>query len=683
MGSCCSASGTADGAAPPAASHASPSKPIVDPTPVAPPPKPAELSSPVLPPLPMSIAEERCHGAAEVPHEAKLGVAAPPPAASSAAIAGPPAAQSDRKTVSSPPSRPLPTPREVAAVEEHTNSDEDVFSAPEAEPEPVPTPAKTSVTTAAAQPHGALDLPQKSEAGVAAPAAPTDVTPERHAAATPSPRGDDDRTRGPSTAHVEEVPPTPKDKGSGVLPADDPRVLQRAPPPPPPLPAPVTPQDGAAGADEVDEADEVEHAANAVEAAAAEEDAEEDEHEDPDVNPLADIIRRQQEDKQRYPTALSTDAAEDAPLEISMGEDGSPLAPVAQTPVKEDLQRSQSPPPALAAGAGHHNNKRSDDDDDDDAAAAPGIAAATIVRPEQLDGPTSGVVYKILRHNEWLAFKETGELLGTPSDEIDGYINLATAEQAPAVAEAYHADDIQLMLLACSIEALLQAAAPDGWSEARLLAGPPLRWEASQGAELSPRLYRPLRLATDVLWRKECANAAAVADNIGAAVVLSDSGSDEEDADRGHGHLASAAGPPHVVEQPITFTDTSDIERELGAGGEREADAGDDDTLSLDRDRVYTMKNADIENKPQPIVTSALPSVALVARGHNPSEPVVVTEQHATPAMEAAESPDVAGAEVPRRMPPPLPSPDDVDGVDAASPPTRSAPQTIMSPPSA
>ncbi|WP_292285835.1 DUF952 domain-containing protein [Marivita sp.] len=94
-----------------------------------------------------------------------------------------------------------------------------------------------------------------------------------------------------------------------------------------------------------------------------------------------------------------------------------------------------------------------------------------------------GMIYKILRSDEWAALQAEGEIAGAPIDVADGYVHFSTAEQTRETAEKHFAGADGLMLLA--------------FDEATITGD--LRWEPSRGGALFPHLYGPLRLA-DMVW---------------------------------------------------------------------------------------------------------------------------------------------------------------------------------------
>lgn len=86
------------------------------------------------------------------------------------------------------------------------------------------------------------------------------------------------------------------------------------------------------------------------------------------------------------------------------------------------------------------------------------------------------LIYKILRDDEWAAFRAAGVTDGAPVDLADGFIHFSTADQVAETAAKHFAGESGLMLLAVEADGL------DG-----------LRWEVSRGGAKFPHLYRPLR----------------------------------------------------------------------------------------------------------------------------------------------------------------------------------------------
>ena len=97
----------------------------------------------------------------------------------------------------------------------------------------------------------------------------------------------------------------------------------------------------------------------------------------------------------------------------------------------------------------------------------------------------AGMIYKILRSDEWAKLQAVGETAGAPIDIEDGFVHFSTSEQVRDTATRHFAGAEGLMLLA--------------YDEAAMAGD--LRWEPSRGGALFPHLYGPLRLA-DVVWAK-------------------------------------------------------------------------------------------------------------------------------------------------------------------------------------
>ncbi len=85
-------------------------------------------------------------------------------------------------------------------------------------------------------------------------------------------------------------------------------------------------------------------------------------------------------------------------------------------------------------------------------------------------------IYRILPRRAWEAALAAGCYDGSALDRADGFIHFSTADQAPETARLHFRGQGDLMVLA--VEAGRAGAA--------------LRWEASRGGDLFPRLYGPL-----------------------------------------------------------------------------------------------------------------------------------------------------------------------------------------------
>ncbi|GET92142.1 hypothetical protein, unknown function [Leishmania tarentolae] len=588
-------------------------------------------------------------------------------------VVGPPAAQTDRKILTSSPSQPFPTLR----VEKENESRGDLGADSCIKLKPLPaakdvtgTPAEIQIITPAQQRSGdeAAEQLTGSPATVAFPS--SDVTPERAMAPMLSQSEDRARTRCPSTAQVDEVPPTPKDESGKTLPADDVRVLQRAPPPPPPM---ATSTEVATckeanlhskkrGVDEAHESyDEATHNVEQKDSVAEANEGKEK----PESSLLADIIHSQQEIQQRHSTVVSTDAAKDAPVEIGLGgKDESPSAVAVETHVKEDPQSSSPLSPGIV------NEVRVTAYDIDEVNALPDMPIVTTVAPEQEDGSRSSSVYKIPDHHTSSPLNKTGALHSISSDEVDECIYVIAPGQQRQEAEEIDAHGTQLSPRGCPTQELSQAE-PIISSKVSLLEGSPRHQEASHGAGVSSRVCRPLHLATDILQHKERASASDISDKVAVTAAFSESGSEVDEQGVAHG-LGDDS------EKPIVFTATSEVELEIEAMEENNDDEG---TLSMDKDCVYTMGNTDVVENLQPM-RSVMSSAALEEPMEAAGEHTDSAEPHTPLAMQAAGKPAGTATEAPRRMPPPPPH-KHRDGACNAQLSSRSVPPSIMSPPPA
>tara|TARA_B100001248_G_scaffold262722_1_gene261582 strand:- start:20097 stop:20414 length:318 start_codon:yes stop_codon:yes gene_type:complete len=84
-------------------------------------------------------------------------------------------------------------------------------------------------------------------------------------------------------------------------------------------------------------------------------------------------------------------------------------------------------------------------------------------------------IYKVLRQNEWLKLKNSGEFQGSPDDLKDGYIHLSTKEQVEHVVEKYFKDEPVIYVAEFS---------PDSFDPSDL------KWELSPSSKkVYPHLY--------------------------------------------------------------------------------------------------------------------------------------------------------------------------------------------------
>ena len=96
------------------------------------------------------------------------------------------------------------------------------------------------------------------------------------------------------------------------------------------------------------------------------------------------------------------------------------------------------------------------------------------------------LIYKILRADEWDAFKAAGKTRGAPIDLADGFIHFSTGAQVAATAGKYFTGATGLILLALDSEDF----------------GAYLKWEPARGGDLFPHLYRALRMQ-DIMWQTD------------------------------------------------------------------------------------------------------------------------------------------------------------------------------------
>lgn len=88
-----------------------------------------------------------------------------------------------------------------------------------------------------------------------------------------------------------------------------------------------------------------------------------------------------------------------------------------------------------------------------------------------------GLVYKIVRAEEWKAAVAAGAYYGSADDRRDGFIHLSAAHQLQGTAQKHFRGQKELMLIAFRATDL----------------GESLRWEKSRNGDLFPHLYGPLR----------------------------------------------------------------------------------------------------------------------------------------------------------------------------------------------
>jgi len=87
--------------------------------------------------------------------------------------------------------------------------------------------------------------------------------------------------------------------------------------------------------------------------------------------------------------------------------------------------------------------------------------------------------FKLLRPEEWAAWRESRLFTGAPVDLADGYIHLSTRDQVRETAAKWFADVDPAILVMVDLAAL----------------GETVRWEPSRGGALFPHVYGALPFA--------------------------------------------------------------------------------------------------------------------------------------------------------------------------------------------
>lgn len=95
---------------------------------------------------------------------------------------------------------------------------------------------------------------------------------------------------------------------------------------------------------------------------------------------------------------------------------------------------------------------------------------------QRTSGRGDGLVFKILRAEEWRAFEQSGRFEGSPDDRRDGFIHLSARFQLAGTLAKHFGGEDGLVLVTTE--------------EASL--GEDLRWESSRGGALFPHLYAAL-----------------------------------------------------------------------------------------------------------------------------------------------------------------------------------------------
>ncbi|MCP5021757.1 MAG: DUF952 domain-containing protein [bacterium] len=95
---------------------------------------------------------------------------------------------------------------------------------------------------------------------------------------------------------------------------------------------------------------------------------------------------------------------------------------------------------------------------------------------------TDRIIYKILPEAQWEHAQVVGEFHGAGIDLEDGYIHFSTAEQLRETASKHFAGQVDLLLVAVSVESL------------KKLRPGALKYEPSRGGALFPHLYAAMPL---------------------------------------------------------------------------------------------------------------------------------------------------------------------------------------------
>ncbi|MCW2369083.1 MULTISPECIES: DUF952 domain-containing protein [unclassified Sphingobium] len=87
--------------------------------------------------------------------------------------------------------------------------------------------------------------------------------------------------------------------------------------------------------------------------------------------------------------------------------------------------------------------------------------------------------FKLLRPEEWSAWRDSGVFAGAPVDLADGYIHLSAREQVRETAAKWFADVDPAILVMVDLPPL----------------GDTVRWEVSRGGALFPHVYGPIPMS--------------------------------------------------------------------------------------------------------------------------------------------------------------------------------------------
>ena len=86
------------------------------------------------------------------------------------------------------------------------------------------------------------------------------------------------------------------------------------------------------------------------------------------------------------------------------------------------------------------------------------------------------IIYKILRHSEFLELEKKRKICGSSNDVSDGFIHFSTKEQIRETLSKHFNLERRLILMAVEIDSVLQN----------------LQWEESRAGQMFPHLYSKL-----------------------------------------------------------------------------------------------------------------------------------------------------------------------------------------------
>ena len=86
------------------------------------------------------------------------------------------------------------------------------------------------------------------------------------------------------------------------------------------------------------------------------------------------------------------------------------------------------------------------------------------------------IIYKVLRHNEFLKLEKEGQTFGSTKDILDGFIHFSTKEQIRETLAKHYSLERQLVLMAVEVDSILEN----------------MKWEQSRGNQLFPHPYSKL-----------------------------------------------------------------------------------------------------------------------------------------------------------------------------------------------